>query len=584
MTEKKEFILTKDDFVKSGWQTIIEGIEQKECRNYSSAFHSRFNDTSDEKTKEIFLLLTILLTSELRLDSPDNPFANIDRLNNKHLEFFAEIIEVVSDDEIKSRMADVLWLRTKNHKMAEIAVVSYLNSANTLEDFANWTQTQRRIERALQLASMLGKTRELYQQVLDRIYDLLERCNGEDPLYLSAQLMRLLQERREGDAEKYAQFCEKLALNAEGQNDFHKAQIYWETKAGWHYQSKDNNAATDARTKIAESYEKESDFNLENRQPKYMMACHPIEQAIIAYRKLGNVEKVEELKLKLRGYQAKSMEEMIPINSGSFDISEIYIQSENAVSGKSFIDSLKILASSIEPNNLSQIRKQVEENRKTYLGSSIFPKKLHDANGRVIGVQPSEGEEAILADMFEYARYSYEIRTKGIVEPARLRILLEHSARGVDFYEYLMNHPLIPENREFIVARGLHAGLNGDFLTATHFLIPQLEESLRYILIGCGIVPSSFDEKGIQDEYNLNKLLTHSKFTSKLTEIFGENLVFDLRGLLVERFGANLRNDMAHGLIDHNNFYSYASIYFWSLALRFYLLPHLCRKTLEETT
>ncbi|MDQ4120345.1 MAG: DUF4209 domain-containing protein [Acidobacteriota bacterium] len=585
MSEESKFILTKEDFIKSGWDKAIEGIEGKFSHSYSSAFYSKINELSDERHKEIFLLLAILMTSALKLDSPDNPFSNIDRFNDEHLKFFSEIIDEVTHDEIKSRMADVLWLRTKSHKMAEVAVEAYLTSAKTLEDFENWAQTQRRIERALQLASMLGKKRELYQKVLDRIFDLLDRCNGADPLYLSAELMRLLQERREGDANKYAQFCEKLALNAEVQNDFHKARRYWETKAGWHFQIKDNTSARDARLKVAESYEKESDFNLKNRNPKYLMASYPIEQAIVAYRNAGDSnKKIEELQLKLREYQSKGVEELALISSDSVDISDIVIQAEKAVSEKSFIDSLKSLALLSSPNKVCRIRKQVEENRKKYIFHTFFPKKLFSANGRILAVQPTEGEEAVLADMFEYATHTYQISAKGFIEPARHVILLEHQARIFEFYDLMMNHPFIPQNREFIVARGLHAGLNGDFLTAIHFLIPQIEESVRYILIKSGIVPSSFDDKGIQDEYNLNRLLTNPKFTEKLTGIFGEDLVFDLRGLLVERFGANLRNDMAHGLIDHNSFYSYGAIYFWWLALRFYLLPYIFKKETESET
>lgn len=186
--------------------------------------------------------------------------------------------------------------------------------------------------------------------------------------------------------------------------------------------------------------------------------------------------------------------------------------------------------------------------------------------------------------MFQYIIETYQIRTKGFIEPARNIILLEHPARISELYDLMMNHPFIPEGREFIVTRGLHAGLTGDFLTATHFLIQQIEESVRFMLIRCGIVPSSFTDKGIQDEYNLNKLLKDEKFTAKLNGIFGEDFIFDLRCLLVERFGANLRNDMAHGLIEHNLFYSYAAIYFWWLTLRFYLLPVFLNKETKLET
>jgi Domain of unknown function (DUF4209) len=56
-------------------------------------------------------------------------------------------------------------------------------------------------------------------------------------------------------------------------------------------------------------------------------------------------------------------------------------------------------------------------------------------------------------------------------------------------------------------------------------------------------------------------------------KIFGVDFVFNLRGLLVEPFGANLRNEMAHGLLSANQMYSYAPRYVWWLTLRMCCLP-----------
>jgi hypothetical protein len=116
----------------------------------------------------------------------------------------------------------------------------------------------------------------------------------------------------------------------------------------------------------------------------------------------------------------------------------------------------------------------------------------------------------------------------------------------------------------------LDAGLKGDFLTAVHFLIPQIEASVRYILAHVGVITSGLDDDGIQDEYNLNRMLTASEYRIPLAKILGEDFVFDLRGLLVERFGANLRNDMAHGLIDHDAFFSESGCYLWASTLKLY--------------
>src|SRR5207245_94359 len=96
----------------------------------------------------------------------------------------------------------------------------------------------------------------------------------------------------------------------------------------------------------------------------------------------------------------------------------------------------------------------------------------------------------------------------------------------------------------------------GDYLTATNLLMPQLENALRYVLDQRGILTSSIDEDGIQEEFDLNKLLRSPEHYAALADVFGEDTVFDLRGLLVERMGSNLRNMVAHGLIDHDQFYS----------------------------
>ena len=89
---------------------------------------------------------------------------------------------------------------------------------------------------------------------------------------------------------------------------------------------------------------------------------------------------------------------------------------------------------------------------------------------------------------------------------------------------------------------------------AMHLLIPQLEASIRAVFQQRKI-PTSTVENGIQQERDLGWLLNHSK----AAEMFGADIVFDLRGLLTEDFGWNLRNDQAHGLIPESGFYSEAS-------------------------
>ena len=54
----------------------------------------------------------------------------------------------------------------------------------------------------------------------------------------------------------------------------------------------------------------------------------------------------------------------------------------------------------------------------------------------------------------------------------------------------------------------------------------------------------------------------------EIEEVFGKDLVFELKALFCDPFGHNLRNELAHGLLDDGDCRSAASIYAWWLGLK----------------
>jgi hypothetical protein len=148
------------------------------------------------------------------------------------------------------------------------------------------------------------------------------------------------------------------------------------------------------------------------------------------------------------------------------------------------------------------------------------------------------------------------------IEPARLSIMEEHAVRRRDLHFLVLNNPFIPPGHEGIYIQGLQAGFYGDWLQATHLLVPQIENSIRHVLNQRGLITTTL-RNGIQKERDINELLP----SDDVKEIFGEDLVFDLRGILIERFGHNLRNKSAHGLMPEAEFYDASSVYLWWLML-----------------
>lgn len=177
--------------------------------------------------------------------------------------------------------------------------------------------------------------------------------------------------------------------------------------------------------------------------------------------------------------------------------------------------------------------------------------------------------------MLSDALVQFDFLGRIIIEPMRRQFILEHAISAADIDSMLEFNPLIPKGREMFFTEGLLAGFYGDTSLSTHYLIPQLEHMVRVLLQRQGLLVSSYDQYGLQKEHNLNGLL----YLPALKEILGEDLVFALQCLLVEKFGADFRNKMAHGLMHSGEFFSGSAKYLWWLCLRLCCYPVLAPGT-----
>jgi hypothetical protein len=255
------------------------------------------------------------------------------------------------------------------------------------------------------------------------------------------------------------------------------------------------------------------------------------------------------------------------------------------VKGKTLSDALFSLAMSSSSPKIHDLREQVQHLAKVAPLQHLLVSETLDSKGKIIARNPgmfsdnpNDVEAAIRAEMFRNAMMFQLFHTFGVIEPARAEINLEHNARIADLVPIVSNNPVVPPGREVLFARGLHAGITGDFVLALHLLIPQFENSVRFLLYRIDALTSGMDSAGIQEDFDLNRML----YMPTLAQVFNEDTIFDLKGLLVERFGSNLRNRMAHGLLEQGDFYSPQAVYLWWLILRLCCLPILTMKESQD--
>ncbi|MBP1466240.1 DUF4209 domain-containing protein [Candidatus Chloroploca sp. M-50] len=595
-----EISLTLDSIEQLAWEDIISDSIARECSDYSSQFFEHAKGLEAAGNLEVsgfFVLLGAITSFHLKLDDSDQPFhpffviptgrtASVDDLNDTHLAVLDLLVDDIADPELQARVSDLLWICRRDYRRAELAVNAYLAAAAVLEDPLHWPACMHRIERALQIGSLLGRNQAPRLRILETIEEILGRYNGEDPLFLSARLMELLLEQRHGDPNRYAALAEKAAQKAEQERHWHRARNYWQIAAQWHRRRNDESQARNAQINAAETHALEADEVLHRDPPDHGLAAIHLQGTITALRRIGGMgERVDEIHRAMLGHQQVSVASM-QASEQSIDLSDAIEQARGRVRGKSAFEALVALVKMGGAPNVDKLRAEVQHQIDAHPLLYIFPARMLNAAGKTIGQRGARSpnddenlEELLRAEMLRHAVLHREIFVAAGIEPDRQQIWQEHPLRPHDFFELASYSSFVPPGREWIYARGLYAGLQGDFLVATHLLFPQFEHSIRWILHERGVVVSRLNDQGIQDELDLNRLL----YLPEMASIFGEDVVFDLKGLLVERFGANLRNTAAHGLIEHSGFYSAQSIYFWWLVLRLMLIPIIARQQAEAS-
>lgn len=580
--------LTKEVFERIGWQEVISGCSKKKCQSYSTLFFSaakEAGESGDEQAQEAFAVLGGITSMALKADSREQPFTPLVVFNTgrsavledfvgEHLDALGEVIVEASDAELCARVADVLWCRKRDYRMAQLAVNSYLESADRLRADGDWLTELARVERAIALTAELGSPEGLLSKVADYTEAAVRDYEGVRFDHPRARFMELLQKYRLGDAEEYAPLAEGSAVAAEDSGWWDEARHFWRMAARWREMVADTDGKRNALLRSAETYVREADEELATGSPSYITVCSHLERAVESLRRAGKTrERVAELHKRLLEYQARTRDEMAAFTH-EMDLSKPAEQAREHVKGKPLGEAILALASGCTPPNKANLRRQVEELSKDSIWA-LVERSTVDERGKVVARKPSpsssdpgEVEKAFRAEMLSQANDYRQTYAIAFVHPALRQINLEHDVRMRNLLPLLLDNPFVPEGREHIYARGLFAGFEGDFLTAAHVLIPQLENSIRHVLAASGVIVSKLDDSGVQEEKDLGELM----YEPKLEEIFGEDLLFDLQGLLVERFGTNLRNRMAHGLMSQDEFSSFPVLYLWWLVLRVCLI------------
>jgi len=594
--------ISAQDFADSGWKEAISGTPREGYPEMWQAFSTAARDAIEQSRHEqgkVLWLLADACSMMLSPSSPNEPFKPFavfhdrrsvvpDDLPDVDILFFAEIVDAVDDDWLKARLSDLVWLKGKprNTAFALKAIDAYRCLSLGTD---TWIHGGRDCwSRAISLARMLkagaGERLEQMEATIIVAFNVATRAGG----FLGLWLADLLKSNGLGRAHRadVARKLEALANEFDGEGDLHRAREYFSAAADWHKAIPDEVKAAEMTVAVAEGWVKEAIARSASEIPSHMVAASFYKNAIQTYRTIPRAERathrvderIAELRAHLNDSGERSLGEMGLIRTPGVDITQIVENARKSVTGKSAQEALLAFANLHRGANAEELRSSALERMRQHPLQTLFAATVMSRDGRVIAKRPAmslggelteDDEIAIRAEMIRDYGILVSIVVQGDIWPALEVLLLEHRLCEGDFIEVSRQSPIVPKDRVGLFGKALFAGYERDFVTALHLLVPQIEHMVRVHLKEAGAQTTNLDKDGIQSENGMNTLME----LPEAEEVFGKNLAFELKALFCDAFGPNLRNELAHGLLDEAECHSPHAIYAWWLALRLTFKP-----------
>lgn len=605
--------VTASDVDVCGWKDIVSQLNKPGYLALKHAFQEAAHRAQYPSHEQALRLLSDACALTLNPESKSAPFRSTTLRNGfdtitpasfsyEEQVFIAQVAEATDHPWLKARLTDLLWVivsgRTtvggrRRHEWALLAIESYLQIPISKEAWCHGASTCW--QRIVTLSAGPGRGKPGLEEVI--IEQLLQAFHGSDKSIwniardVAEQLERL--DLPEAAPLEIATKLNELANAFDGpqQVDATVAGVlFWQT-AKWFNIAKNPGRAAEIKLNRAECYVREAKANPAAAGYFYhlaIMGYYSVDRSQI----LINVEaRIQELRAEMDARGRQSMLRVTEIPIPSIYIGDLVAQSQQAVSGKPSHDALLALATLFPLPSYAVWRKEViAELRALSLTASLPITMFNPEDGRVVAQRPAlagdpeptdgqnpeqakdarwqkpseKDEEVVHWEMVQMFRHYAHKCVEGHILPALEVLLLEQQLGEADFIHLTSQSPIVPPTRARAFGKSLFAGYDHDFLTSIHLLAPQVEHLVRYWLTPHQVATTSLQPNGTETENALGSLLSRPN----AKELLGEDLHFALRALFSDPCGANLRNNIAHGLLDDEQCQSIDTVFAWWLVFQ----------------
>ena len=449
---------------------------------------------------------------------------------------------------LRALIADILWTNKKEFNAAKIAANAYWELFTLWYRDDNNVGTIDIIRRAVCISAQTKQTL-LFEKIQGWFVDFLEKKAANNDGFFALRVMELFFGQKNFDVSIFLPVLDDLI---DGNSDnIAKVEQAYKLKTECLFKLKRKEDAIKNNNLLADYYLEFAEKIFKKDIQGALRAVNFYQKGIMLYRNNGESDKADAAHKRLVEIQKEIPKIMVPF-SVELDIKGVIDNLKANMEGLSFEECVIRLTQMFVFEKQEDIKKRVIEEFKDNPISHLFGKSLINAQGQTVLAlhpldihDPEKDPKLMELHMYQNALEKQKVAGDIWVKNA-LIIIRDKFVIDKSMVEFLVkDNPIIPDGRERIFQSGLYMFLNGDYYEALHILAPQVENLFRNIAREVGGLTVTLEKDGSSMEKVLSSILS----LPELVDCYDNDILFTFRGLLNEQAGANIRNEIAHGII-----------------------------------
>lgn len=557
----------------------IDAEASKCCKSKYDVL-SLFNNIENLSQEEMNVLKVIQGSLSMKYRKEKNEFCplftyengstsfSMDDIDDAAAEILSETLPIFHSTLIRAQIAHILWLKKQNYSFAQIAVDEYHNLFKGTFNKEKYHTCLYYIECAYCVAVTLGEKSDSFQKIFSEIETTIEGLDETDKPRFALGLIKLVSGKL--SKSKIPVFLNHLDnIIAKFKNDIYIVKEAYLLKENLLKRSNQSAEQVEEAKRMASCYVNFSKQLDIDKAYNLFQAIDYLQEAYNLYLQVKDFDSASDIHAQIEKLQKKISPFMCPI-SYKFDLTADTNKIKKEFEGLSLQEAIVKLGQLAPIYKKEEIKNIVLKQSQENPLATLFPEKLMDENSHVVAALPS-----LLTDSSDDTIEKYIIRhiaqtnfVMSILLYQAIEMFQKYVPFSINELDFLIeNNKIIPENRFHIIKKGLYVALSdNDFYTAAHILLPQVEHIFRYLVQLCGDNITFRDKNGTETYKPLSELLSSKKFL----ECYDEDIIFTFDIILNQTLGGNLRNLVAHGLLEPSND-KYLSIFICLLIKFLYL-------------